>query len=307
MKTLLLTVSFAGMMLAAQAQVITVFQPAPGNNDGTDDGGANSGKDVICSQETPSTNYGTYQALYSAPISNCNSTHVISMLKFDVSNLPENADSVFVGFTHIDHTTYCYSNCDADFYFAYMLADWNESTVSYNDFPSQGTDFYGPVNITFPNSFGQREYNITSAYQAWRSGTTPNHGFIIYSPTIGCNNASVVFYVHSSDATDSTLRPYLKIYGGNVGVKENTLSFSARLFPNPANENCTLEIDAREMDCVNIYISDMQGKVVKTMAQETLPVGRKNISFSVSDLEAGTYFVSIEGKNGTTREKLMVF
>jgi hypothetical protein len=307
MKTLLFAGSFLGIMLSAQAQVITVFQPGPGNNDGTDDGGINGGKDVICSQETPSTNYGSYPQIYTAPISNCNSTHVISMVKFDVSTLPENADSVFVGFTHLDHTSYCYSNCNADFYFAYMLADWNESTVTYNDFPSQGLDFFGPINISFPNAFGLREYNITSAYNAWRSGATPNHGFIIYSPTVGCNNASVIFYVHASDASDSTQRPYLKVYGGNVGLPENSNSISTRVFPNPSNDNCTLQMDAKENDLVNIYLSDMQGKLVKTIAQEQIPAGRKSIQFSVSDLEAGTYFITIEGKNGTSREKLMVF
>jgi hypothetical protein len=66
-------------------------------------------------------------------------------------------------------------------------------------------------------------------------------------------------------------------------------------------------MDAKENDLVNIYLSDMQGKLVKTIAQEQIPAGRKSIQFSVSDLEAGTYFITIEGKNGTSREKLMVF
>jgi hypothetical protein len=66
-------------------------------------------------------------------------------------------------------------------------------------------------------------------------------------------------------------------------------------------------MDAKENDLVNIYLSDIQGKRVKTIAQEQIPAGRKSIQFSVSDLEAGTYFITIEGKNGTSREKLMVF
>jgi hypothetical protein len=307
MKTLLLAGSFLGIMLSAQAQVITVFQPGPGNNDGTDDGGINGGKDVFCVQDNPGANYGSDPQLYAAPISNCNSTHAVALMQFDVSGLPATVDSVFFGVTHYDHTSYCYSNCDADFYFAYLTAPWDESTVSYNDFPAQGTDFYGPVHISFPNAFGLVEYNITNAYNAWRSGSTPNHGFIIYSPTIGCNNAAVVFYGHSSDDADSATRPYLKIYQNNVGIQHQISNISTRVFPNPVNDNCTLQMDAKENDLVNIYLSDMQGKLVKTIAQEQIPAGRKSIQFSVSDLEAGTYFITIEGKNGTSREKLMVF
>jgi len=77
--------------------------------------------------------------------------------------------------------------------------------------PGEGAAAYGPIKITFPNDFKTKEYDITTIYRNWKNGSVPNYGLAIYSPTVGCNNAAVVFNVHSSDDPDQSLRPYLRI------------------------------------------------------------------------------------------------
>jgi hypothetical protein len=193
------------------AQSEIVFRPGPGLNNGTDNGSANGGKDSWVSGDTSGTNYGAESYVVATPVSNCNSATAKAYIQFDLSTLPANVQQVFLGVTHLPHMSYCLSNCDADFYFYPVTEPWSETTLIYDNKPPEAAAVYGPINITFPNDFGNREYDITSIYRAWKNNSVPNHGLAIYSPTVGCNNAAVIFYVHSSDATEENNRPYLKI------------------------------------------------------------------------------------------------
>ncbi len=191
-----------------------IFRPAPGLNDGSDTGSLVAGKDATGGAGdcvNPSTNYGDNPLLFALPISNCNLCNTSTWVRFDLSTLPANIIRVHVGFTHLPHTTQCFSNCNADFYFYPVTSEWNEMTVSNANPPSRGAASVGPINITFPNNFGLREYDITEMYQQWKAEPADNFGFEISSPTVGCNNAAVGFYSYSSDAEDEALRPYLRI------------------------------------------------------------------------------------------------
>jgi hypothetical protein len=193
----------------AQSEII--FRPGPGLNDGTDNGSANGGKDSWVYGDPPDINYGVDPYVLGSPVSNCNSAMFKAYIQFDLSTLPANVSQVFLGVTHFPHINYCYSNCNADFYFYPVSEPWNEMTLTYANSPLEAAAVYGPINITFPNDFGNKEYDITSIYRAWKDNSVPNHGLAIYSPTIGCNNACVSFSVHSSDAAEENNRPYLKI------------------------------------------------------------------------------------------------
>lgn len=206
---LVTTVCLLSIVHLAQSEII--FRPGPGLNDGTDNGSANGGKDSWVYGETPDINYGVYPYVLGSPVSDCNSAMFKAYIQFDLSTLPANVPQVFLGVTHSPHINYCYSNCDADFYFYPVSQPWNEMTLTYANSPLEADAVYGPINITYPNDFGNREYDITSIYRAWKDNSVPNHGLAIYSPTIGCNNACVSFSVHSSDAAEENNRPYLKI------------------------------------------------------------------------------------------------
>ena len=193
----------------AQSEII--FRPGPGLNDGTDNGSANGGKDSWIYGNEPDTPHGVDPYIFGSPVSDCNPASFRAYIQFDLSTLPANVQQVFLGVSHFPHTTYCYSNCDADFYFYPVSEQWSETTLTYANRPLESAAVYGPINITFPNDFGNREYDITSIYRAWKDNSVSNFGLAIYSPTIGCNNAAVTFSVHSSDAAEENNRPYLKI------------------------------------------------------------------------------------------------
>ena len=149
---------------------------------------------------TSATNNGASSYLSGSPVSTCNTAMSIAYIKFDINSLPETVNKVNLVVNHLPHTNYCYSNCNADFYFYPVLEPWDEMTITYDNKPALGTEpVFDPIHISFPNDLGQQKYDITDIYRQWKSGAIPNYGLAVYSPTVGCNNAAVGFYVASSE------------------------------------------------------------------------------------------------------------
>lgn len=220
-------IMLSALAWAAQDSEI-IFRPGPGLNDGTDQGGLNSGKDASGGDcNSHATNFGNTPTFGATPISNCNLCTSRGFIQFDISSLPDNVSHVYLGFTHIPHTYYCYSNCQTDFYFYPVTSPWDEMTVNLNNAPSHGSPVVGPIHISFPNDFGNREYEITELYRQWKNGTIPNYGIEISSPTVGCNNAAVGFYVYSSDEADESKRPYLRIIPTSTGSNCKERAFTS--------------------------------------------------------------------------------
>ncbi|CAN5235190.1 hypothetical protein BH09BAC5_BH09BAC5_19020 [soil metagenome] len=299
MKTIYLSLISVLLPSLFYCQNPLIFQPGPGLNNSTDVGGINDGKDAWVNETDYNFNGGAEQYEIAVPISDCNNTNTIAFFRYDLSGLPANPDSVFWGVTHYDHTTYCYSNCNADFYFAPADAAWDEQTVTYGNHPTWSNAFYGPINISFPNSFGLREYNITSMYNQWRNGTVPNNGFAVYSPTVGCNNACVSFSVHSSDDTATASRPYLKIYAAGSVVTEIISNLQITSFPNPAND--VVNINAQNLKMEHISLFDLLGNKLSDAI-----VNSNSYQMDVSDLQPGVYFAQIYTLQGMTVRKIEI-
>ena len=272
-----------------------VYQPNGGANDSTDEGGLNSGKDSWVNRYSPGDNYGDNEYVLASPRSNCNTSDYKGYFKFDLSGLPEVVDSVKFGVTHIPHDTYCYSNCIADFYFYYCTSAWNEMTLIQNNLPSESsTPFYGPVPIDFPNDFGNVEYDITTAYNYWKDTNNVNYGFAIYSPTVGCNNASVGFYVRSSDDTIAANRPYLKIYyPSQAGLEDNRLRTKA--FPNPFSDFIQIDLSGIE----NYVLTDITGR------QLSVYYDSASKRFYTASLARGIYFLRLDSHGKSAVIKLV--
>jgi hypothetical protein len=121
-----------------------VFRPGPGLNNGTDDGSANAGKDAYGGTcDNPGYNGGSSETILAAPLTICNSCNNSLFIQFNLDSLPADVAHVYLGFTHLPHTTYCLSNCNADFYFYPISQPWNEITVSLNNAPSHCPATYG--------------------------------------------------------------------------------------------------------------------------------------------------------------------
>jgi hypothetical protein len=170
----------------------------------------------------PDADYSEKLIVEGTPISDCNPAMGRAYIKFDITPLPINVKQVLFGVTHREHDWYCYSNCNADFYFYPVLETWEDNTLNYNNSPIEDNiAIYGPISISFPNDFGNREYDITELYRKWKSGELDNEGISIHSPTVGCNNAAVEFMFFSSEDENLTKRPYLKVITEDQGIQSN--------------------------------------------------------------------------------------
>ncbi len=289
------------------AQTPIIFQPGPGLNNGTDEGGANGGKDVFIG-DADNITHGTESAFVTSPVSNCNNTTWISLLKFDVSSLPSVVDSVVMVLHHTNPSAYCYSNCIADFYFGIVTQPWDETTVSYSNPPTiSSTPFYSLLNHNWDDSLKVKEYNITQVYRDWRDGTVPNHGFEIYSTTVGCNNACVYVCGYSSDDTTNggAYRPYLKVYTATSGIHTpNAELLGVQCYPNPANDMFTLEFTISEMQKIIVELTDVTGRVVST-SEYAMTAGTNKIPIAIKAVDAGLYYYHLKTNSGEVSGKLI--
>jgi hypothetical protein len=298
MKTLISILFIISLSVSiSYGQSMLIFQPSEGLNDGTDTGTEDAGKDAWVNRYTPNENYGAYEYSFSSPRSNCNTSDYKSYFQFDVSTLPDVVDSVFFGITHIEHTSYCYSNCDADFYFYLVTSPWDEMGLIQSNLPSEQSEpFFGPLNITFPNDFQNQEYDITTAYNYWKTEGNENHGFVTYSPTVGCNNAAVQIMNYSSDDSIPERRPYLKIYY-HTSTSVNTLSATKEIkaYPNPFNDFLKVDKDAFE----SVALKDILGRNLNLVYDNSLG------GFNTSTLKPGMYVITLSDDRGQSTLKVI--
>lgn len=307
----MLILLLSSLCASAQLDSTIIFRPGPGLNDSTDQGGINGGKDVFVHETYTTTNYGNSSAIEVTPISNCNQTHMQSFMQFDLTTLPDTVDSVFVGFKHLDQINYCLSNCTADFYFAAITQEWYEQDVTYGNRPAFDTAFYGPITISFPDTAATREYNITNMYNLWKSGTIPNYGFALYSTTIGCNNACIMFYTYSSDDTAEANRPYLKVRftADTTDPSSITSSFAeqtqVKLYPNPAKNELNVSFNYPAGNEAEYIITDMLGQAVIKERIVTANPGKQNTKIDIQRLPHGMYCYKLQTARGTVTHKFL--
>lgn len=267
----------------ASAQNTIIFQPSGGANDGSDEGTITGGKDTWENRYTPTDNFGSLEYSMSTPRSNCNESDYKSYFKFDVSTLPDSVSSVVFGVTHFEHTAYCYSNCSADFYFYRCTSAWDEMALIQSNLPSEDPEpFFGPIPITFPNNFGVKEYDITSAYRYWKKNPNANFGFTVYSPLIDCNNACVYFGVKTSDDIVAANRPYLKIEPVvTTGISKKTLN--PIISPNPFNDYIKVNV----ANLKSYYFTDVKGQKIEVEYDSS------SQQFNTTRLLKGIYFLHV--------------
>ncbi|MBX2815703.1 MAG: T9SS type A sorting domain-containing protein [Saprospiraceae bacterium] len=86
----------------------------------------------------------------------------------------------------------------------------------------------------------------------------------------------------------------------DVPLPEN----AARVFPNPANERISVELEFEKPTDANVFLADMTGKLLKI---KTLPNAiSERMTLDVSAYPAGSYIVRIATKEGTRTEHIVV-
>jgi hypothetical protein len=77
-------------------------------------------------------------------------------------------------------------------------------------------------------------------------------------------------------------------------------------YPNPFNNTTRIRYDLPQPGRVELTLYDLQGRLVKTLFDESVGAGRHEVRAEGNGLASGTYFVSLRTAFGTHTEKLLL-
>lgn len=91
-----------------------------------------------------------------------------------------------------------------------------------------------------------------------------------------------------------------------VGVAENLLVGSMDMYPNPADNQLTVDVSFNEPTSADLVIYDAFGKEVQKLKTGTYAAGSHIINTDISGLAAGVYYVTIRTAEHSYTQKLVV-
>jgi uncharacterized protein (TIGR03437 family) len=193
------------------------LQPAPGKNDGSDDGSANAGKDTGVFGQT-SGGWGNHNFAKESPVfvmnSTCNDSSGYAYVQFSLAGMPlQNVSSAKV---QVYVTSQVVNNLTANpanpvFAVRRVTSAWDESKMTWN---SGQPTFDGAVvdSQTLSGVAGVKTqvsawltYDITNLYKGWAAGSTPNYGLRFSHENGQCMNGwQGLFYTSNDQPPAST-------------------------------------------------------------------------------------------------------
>lgn len=153
-----------------------------------------------------------------------------------------------------------------------------------------------PITYTYTNGSGS--FNFANlAYGTYK----------VYAEVVGKPTTPAIVTI--SAATPSMGSVEVSINSTNVTTGLNNNVFfdnNVKLYPNPANNMTTLQVELKQNSNIEVEISNMFGQVVEKRTTK-LSSGLNNLSINVNNLQSGVYFVKVTA-NGTESEiqKLIV-
>lgn len=135
----------------------------------------------------------------------------------------------------------------------------------------------------------------------WRTETVT-----LSSVQLGGTNVRIKFEFESDGGNDIFIDD-INIQGA-TGVVEAEDGISAfNVFPNPANDNSTVEFSLAESQNMIVDVVDLNGKTVQSVHSGNLSAGMHRLPINVAELSAGMYFVRLQNAEGNyLMRKLLV-
>ena len=98
----------------------------------------------------------------------------------------------------------------------------------------------------------------------------------------------------------------LPAYETVVATKSPILSGDVQISPNPAGNNALLSITLSQPEALNIQITDLSGRLVRTVqTKDQYPAGLNVLPLSFESLPNGLYLVLVRGESGMITEKVV--
>jgi hypothetical protein len=95
-------------------------------------------------------------------------------------------------------------------------------------------------------------------------------------------------------------------FANATGVEENEAVSSVHIYPNPAQNNATVNFELVNSDEVTISVVNTIGQVIVTENLGNLSAGNHNYELNATDLSNGLYFLNITVGNNTVTKKVSI-
>ena len=144
--------------------------------------------------------------------------------------------------------------------------------------------------------------NTVTVTWVFQDSTITNQFVATYPfQNMGNNMISITLQCNGKSSTETYYKPInisLSSLGINVFIEKNLI---INMFPNPASDIVTLNIDNLNNTGLNVNIYNIMGTIVKKVALE-----QNQQQINVSDLSNAVYIVEIKSDNYTGKQKLII-
>jgi len=178
------------------------------------------------------------------------------------------------------------------------IYEWDGSAWVYVDetveYTTTQTDADNNVTVelqlfTYPTlNAGSTYLPVVGCYSEFYYGTSGESedqtSFVMY-PTVG--GAGSQYYTNATPMVRFNFKP-----GGIDKNVENTIRLNQNI-PNPANNTTAINYSVQSNTSVNLTITDMTGKVIKTVNEGNKAAGDYSITLDVSELAEGLYHYTL--------------
>jgi hypothetical protein len=109
-------------------------------------------------------------------------------------------------------------------------------------------------------------------------------------------------FAHAGWVSQLSLSPILV-----TGIKkEETKQSNINIYPNPAKDIFSVDLNLTEPEYLSFELYDVQGKLITVLLRDWVKVKQNTFSFSTKDVTNGIYLLKINGKNTTITKKVVV-
>ena len=99
-----------------------------------------------------------------------------------------------------------------------------------------------------------------------------------------------------------------EVTGIEPGINEiSDISSQIKVYPNPVNDLFSIDFNLNKRKKIEIYIIDINGKLVRLLYKDTANKGKSTITFNKEALNPGTYFIIIKtNQKNISNEKIII-
>jgi PKD repeat protein len=162
----------------------------------------------------------------------------------------------------------------------------------------------GSLALSFTNTTDEKGNAVAYAWDFGVAGATSSAKDTTYTYT-AAGTYTVKLIAYSSVGNDTTTQTISIVH---TGVKDlaNVFAGKVAVYPNPASTSTTVEFALQQSANVSINITDLTGRVVKSIESNSFASGSNKVTVETSELTNGIYFVQLVSEQGSKTTRLLI-